>query len=171
MKYALLIPIAAPFLAAVLVTHSHAQPMYKCDNNYYTNTLPDAKAKGCKLMDGGNVTVVLGTRAAASATARPAPATVATASGQRVNVAEQKTRDSDTRQILEAELKKAQARQAELLKEYNNGEPDKQGGEARNYQKYLDRVAELKASLERNTSDIAGLRRELERLPVAAAAK
>ena len=166
MKYALLIPLAATFFAANCFSQER---IYRCGNEY-TNTVPTAQTRGCKLMEGGNVTVVQGTRAAASASPRPAPATAAPATGQRVNVAEQKARDSDTRQILESELKKAQARQAELLKEYNNGEPDKQGGEARNYQKYLDRVAELKASLERNTSDIAGLRRELERVPAASAA-
>jgi hypothetical protein len=31
------------------------------------------------------------------------------------------------------------------------------------HQKYLDRVAELKASIARNESDIAGIRRELGR--------
>jgi hypothetical protein len=67
--------------------------------------------------------------------------------------------------VLEAELKKAEARQAELQKEYNNGEPEKQGSEGRNYQKYLDRVAGMKAELARNESDIAGIRRELGRLP------
>jgi hypothetical protein len=51
-----------------------------------------------------------------------------------------------------------------LLRQYNNGEPEKQGGESRNYQKYLDRVAELKADLARNDSDIAGIRRELGRI-------
>ena len=60
--------------------------------------------------------------------------------------------------------RRAEARQNELTKEYNNGEPDKIGGEARNYQKYLDRVAEIKASLARNQSDIDGLKRELSRL-------
>jgi hypothetical protein len=71
---------------------------------------------------------------------------------------------------LESELKKAEARQAELLKEYNNGEPEKLGPEARNHQKYQDRIAELKASIARNESDIAGIRRELGRVPAAAAA-
>ena len=94
----------------------------------------------------------------------------ASAAGQRVDAADQKSRDSDARRILEAELKKAQALQDELLREYNNGEPEKQGSEARNYQKYLDRVAELKASLARNESDMAGIRRELGRLGVPAAA-
>ena len=67
--------------------------------------------------------------------------------------------------MLQSELRKAEARQAELLKEYNNGEPEKQGSEAKNYQKYLDRVADMKAQIARNESDIAGLQREIGRLP------
>ena len=63
-----------------------------------------------------------------------------------------------------SELRKAQERQAQLLKDYNNGEPEKQGSEGRNYQKYLDRVAEMKAELARNESDIAGIQREIGRL-------
>jgi hypothetical protein len=43
---------------------------------------------------------------------------------------DQRARDNDARAILESELKKAEARQAELLKEYNNGEPDKLGPSA-----------------------------------------
>jgi hypothetical protein len=87
-----------------------------------------------------------------------------------VDAGEQKSRDSDSRQILELELRKAEARELELLREYNNGEPERRGDETRNYQKYLDRVAELKASLARNESDIAGIRRELGRaVPVPAA--
>ena len=39
----------------------------------------------------------------------------------------------------------------------------KQGAEARNHQKYLDRVAELKAAIARNEEDIAGIKRELTR--------
>ena len=82
-----------------------------------------------------------------------------------MNANEQKARDADARAILEVELRKAEARQAELQKEYNNGEPDKLGPETRNHQKYLDRVAELKASILRNESDIAGIKRELGRVP------
>jgi hypothetical protein len=43
------------------------------------------------------------------------------------------------------------------------------GPEHRNHQKYLDRVAELKAALERNEKDIAGLKRELGRATSSAA--
>jgi len=78
---------------------------------------------------------------------------------------DQRARDSDMRAILEAELKKAEAKLAEQQKEYNNGEPEKQGIEGRNYQRYLDRVTELKDSIARNQSDIAGIKREISRLP------
>jgi hypothetical protein len=165
MKYALLIP----FIAAVLGVNSLAEErIYRCANNEYTNTEPSALARGCKLMSGGNVTVVQSTRPVASTATRTTPAATG---GQRVEPGDQKARDSDARQILEAELKKALARQAELAKEYNNGAPEQQGIESRNHQKYLDRVAELKASLARVESDIAGIRRELGRLPAPTAAK
>ena len=58
-----------------------------------------------------------------------------------------------------------------MSREYNNGEPEKRGDEARNYQKYLDRTAELKNSLARVDSDIAGIRRELGRLPAGTASR
>jgi hypothetical protein len=91
--------------------------------------------------------------------------------GSRIDGAEQRSRDSDSRAILESELKKAEAKQAELLREYNNGEPAKMGGEGQNYQKYLDRVAEMKANIARNDSDIASIKRELGRSPNSARAQ
>lgn len=163
-----LLPLSLTALAALLAGTAFAQgPIYRCGNEY-TNTVPEAQKAHCKLIEGGNVTVVQGFRAPA-ATAAPQPVRVATASptAPRVDSAEQKARDSDARLILEAELKKAEARQAELQREYNSGEPEKRGDEARNYQKYIDRVADLKASLARNESDIAGIRRELSRVPAA----
>jgi hypothetical protein len=159
MKFAFLIPLAF----AALATPSFAQTtIYRCGSTY-TNDAAEAKARGCKTMEGGNITVVQGTRVNSG----PAPVRVATApqasGGQRIDAEDQRARDSDARLILEAELKKAEARQAELAREYNNGEPEKLGPEHRNYQKYLDRVAELKASISRTESDIAGIKRELSR--------
>jgi hypothetical protein len=87
----------------------------------------------------------------------------------RIDSPEQRARDADARQILEAELRRAEARHAELLKEYNHGAPEKLGPETRNHQKYLDRVAELKASIARSESDMAGIRRELGRFGLARA--
>jgi hypothetical protein len=85
----------------------------------------------------------------------------------RVDASQQTLRDSDSRMILESEVKKAESRQADLLREYNSGQPEKRGGEAQDNKKYLDRVAELKASLARNESDMAGIRRELGRVPAS----
>ena len=60
-------------------------------------------------------------------------------------------------------MKKAEAKQAEVLKEYNNGEPDRNALEIKNPQRYIDRIAEMKANIARNDSDIAGIKRELGR--------
>jgi hypothetical protein len=158
MQYAFLISLAV----AALATSSFAQTtIYRCGSTY-TNDAAEAKAKGCKTMEGGNITVVQGTRVNGNAPVRVATAPQ-TSGGQRIDADDQRARDSDARVILEAELKKAEARQAELAKEYNNGDPEKLGPEHRNYQKYIDRVAELKASIARTESDIAGIKRELGR--------
>jgi hypothetical protein len=164
LKLAYLVPAAALLFAA----SSFAQkPIWRCNGNSYTNDQAEATAKNCKLVEGGNVTVVTGTRVAPIATTPPvattAPGTRVAAAPPRIDSNEQRTRDSEARAILEAELKKAEARHEELLKEWNNGEPEKMGPEHRNHQKYLDRVAELKANMTRNESDIAGLKRELGR--------
>ncbi|MFD0667562.1 hypothetical protein ACT80S_07575 [Ramlibacter sp. MAHUQ-53] len=158
MKYAVPLLLAAALGAASAQAQSR---IFRCGNTY-TNDLAEAQAKGCKPIEGGNVTVVQGTRVQAPASRPASGAPAAGTSAQRVEQADQRARDADARLILETELKKAEARQAELRKEYNNGEPERRGDE-RNYQKYLDRVAELKAALERNEADIAGIRRELAR--------
>ena len=150
-----------------------AQQVFRCAGTggatpEYINNAKEAQTRSCKLVSGGNVTVVSSTPAA------KAPVRVAAAAGsggpRTDGSPDQRARDSDSRAILEAELKKAEARLAEQQKEFNNGEPEKQGIEGRNYQRYLDRVAELKDNITRNQSDIAGLKREISRLPSAPAA-
>ena len=47
--------------------------------------------------------------------------------------------------------------------EYNNGQPERQGNE-RNYQKYLDRTAQLKSDIERSQANVDSIRRELGNL-------
>lgn len=162
MKFAYIIAVAL----AAMATASQAQTrIYRCGNTY-TNSAAEAQAKGCKPLDSGNITVVEGTRvnsAAVKVAVAPQTAPPAASASQRVDAGEQKQRDSDARAILEAELKKAESRHAELLREFNSGEPEKLGPEHRNHQKYLDRIAELKASISRNENDIAGIKRELAR--------
>lgn len=162
--------LLAALLAAVQVQAQAQERVWRCGNEY-TNNAAQAQQRGCKVVEGGNVTVVQSPRppaaAAPKASSASSGAVRAPAGSPRVEGVDQRARDGEARSVLESELRKAEARQAELQKAFNNGEPDKQGSESRNYQKYLDRVGEMKAEIARNESDIAGLRRELGRLPAA----
>ncbi len=141
------------------------KPVYRCPGPpvLYTDALSSAEAreKGCRVIEGAAITVVPAPRArsngaAASSTARPGEA--------KVDPAAQRARDSDARRILADELKSEEERLAALQKEYNNGEPERRGDE-RNFQKYTERVAEMKAAITRKEADIAALKRELAKLP------
>ncbi|RCX11758.1 hypothetical protein [Extensimonas vulgaris] len=162
-------PPTTPLLLLALAVAGAAAPawaqnrIYRCGNEY-TNDATRAKERGCKLVEGGNVTVVPGMRPAPASGAAPS---AAPAAAPRVNDSEQRARDSDARAILEAELRKAEARRAELLKEYNDGFPQRSALEMRNVQAYQERTAALKAEIDRVESDIASLRRELGRLPAS----
>ncbi|MCZ2406829.1 MAG: hypothetical protein LC097_08850 [Burkholderiales bacterium] len=139
--------------------------IYRCGNEY-TNNANQARERGCKLVEGSNVTVVEGTRPAAGGASAGAPAKASSPAGApKVSANDQRARDADARAILETELRKAQARRDELVKEYNNGAPERSALELRNVQKYQERIAELKASIARSESDIEGIQRELSRLP------
>jgi len=160
------------FLTVVALQHSPVfAQVYRCNSApggapEYINNAKEAQARSCKIMEGGNVTVVQGV-AMQKPAVRSASSTPSTSAAVKPDSSpDQKARDSDSRVILESELKKAETRLAEQQKDYNNGEPEKQGIEGRNYQRYLDRVAGLKDGIARNQSDIAGLKRELSRLPV-----
>ncbi len=155
-------------LVALMAWPALAQDaIYRCGNEY-TNNPAVAKQRGCTPLQGGNVTVIEGTRPSPAA----APRSSGAGSGNtapRVDSAAQRARDADARAILETELRRAEERLAEAQKAYANGEPEKQGIEGRNHQRYLDRVAELKAAVGRAENDVAGIRRELQRLGPATA--
>jgi hypothetical protein len=171
--------IVAACAAFFNVSAANAQErIYRCSGNEYTNDATKAAERGCKLVEGGNLTVVSAPKARAPAAAG-GDVRVATASQvgsnapapSRIDTAEQRNRDSDARAILESELKKVETKQSELLKEYNNGEPEKRGDEMRNNQKYIDRTAEMKAQIARNDSDIAGIKREIGRTQPSSASR
>ena len=162
--------LAGVALAGMVPVTASAQ-IFRCNGvggaaPEYINNARDAQSRGCKPIEGGNVTVVQGT-AVAPRPAAAGNAPVRMASTSPSGSAEQRARDSDARAILESELQKAEARLADQKKEFNNGEPEKQGIESRNYQRYLDRVASMKDAISRNESDIAGLKREIGRLPAS----
>ena len=161
-------------IAALPVAAFAQDRIYRCGNEY-TNNATQAKERGCKLVEGGNVTVIQGSRPSggggaasgggASAASSSSATSASPAGAPRVTNNAQRARDSDARAILETELRKAEARHAELVKEYNGGQPERNALDLRNPQRYMERTAELKASVARSESDIAGIKRELSRLP------
>ncbi|HEU4621227.1 MAG TPA: DUF4124 domain-containing protein [Burkholderiaceae bacterium] len=156
--------IRPALVAACLVLASSAfaqSEVYKCLGEggaiEYRNV---GDTKGCKRIDNAPVTVVPSNRAASAPRATPSAPSAA-----------QKQREDDRRTILESELKAQEDRLAALRKEFNEGEPERRGDE-RNYQKYLDRVAQLKEDIARAESNIASLKRELGTLgPSGSAAR
>ncbi len=155
--------VLAPLAAAQ--QQPPGREVYRCPGNpvLYTDALSakEARDKGCRTLEGAPITVVQSTKprtSSATASSAPRPA------DQRVDPNDQRNRDSDARRILEAELKREEERLAQMQKDYNKGEPERLGDE-RNYQKYIDRVADMKASIARKESDIAAIRRELSKLP------
>lgn len=167
-----LMPIAlVAWLTGAPLAHAQGQ-IFRCPGTpvEYINDAQQARTRGCSPMEGGNITIIQGTtpRAASTPTAsRPASAT--RNGGSRVDPATQRARESDARAILETELRQAQERLAEARREYADGQPEKQGIEGRNHQRYLDRVAELRAAVNRAEADVTGIQRELERLGPASA--
>ena len=146
------------------------RPVYRCPGPpvLYTDTLTAAEARerGCRSIEGTPVTVVQG-RTRPPANAAPAAAGSAAAArpaDTRVDPAAQRARDSDARRILTDELRREEERLAQLQREFNGGEPERRGDE-RNFQRYQDRVAEMRAGIARKEADIAAIRREIGKLP------
>lgn len=147
--------------------------VYRCPGktggaDEFTNMLSaeEARARGCRTIDGAPITIVQGGRPRAASSANggaSANGSAPRASEAKVDPAAQRQRDSDARRILEAELRREEERLAQLRRDYNNGEPERRGDE-RNYQKYLDRTAELKAAITRSESDVAAIKRELAKI-------
>ncbi len=172
LREALLLGVSwAIFLAALpACATSEPQRIYRC-GNVYTNQ-PDSAAN-CKPMVGGVVTVIEGTRVQGSPVVTPtvnaggANVGGANAGTSKVDQVEQRQRDTQAQAVLQSELQKAQRQHAELLREWNSGEPERRADEFRQPQKYQDRVAQLRGALQRTEADIAGLQRELSRLPAA----
>jgi hypothetical protein len=165
----ILVRAAALGLAALTLLPAMAQdpnkPVYRCPGPpvLYTDSLSatEAREKGCRTIEGATITVVQ--------TPRPRPAASAASGASRpgegrVDPASQRARDSDARRILTDELKREEERLVQLQREYNNGEPERRGDE-RNFAKYQERAAEMKATIARKEGDIAALRREIAKLP------
>jgi hypothetical protein len=135
---------------------------YVCPGNVFTNTITqkEADARGCKAREAQQPTTIAGPKPRPVASPGSGPR-----SADKVDAADQKARDTDARRILEEELRRAEERLDALKREFNNGEPERRGDENRNAQRYLDRVAEMRAAITRQEADIAAIKRELAKLP------
>lgn len=159
-------------LLVLLPLAAGAQTVYRCPGppETFTNLISadEAKRQGCRSIEGAPISVVQTPRRAGPAPGA-APGTAAQPQGNsvrldgpRVDPTLQRQRDNDRRLVLESELRGAEAKLAELKREYADGQPERRGDE-RNFAKYQERVAEMKAAIQRQESDIAALRRELEK--------
>lgn len=157
-----------PLPLLLLPLWAGAQTVYRCPGPpvLYTDTISarEAELKGCRSVEGAPVSVVqVPRRAAPPAKAEASAPRPPAESRERVDPGVQKMRDSDRRLVLDNELKAAEAKLAELQREFAGGNPERRGDE-RNYAKYQERVAELKAAIGRQEADIAALKREIAKL-------
>jgi len=169
---------SAGALISALASGAQAQgTVYRCPGPpvLYTDALSakEASEKGCRTIEGSPITVVqspkpkagtAGTAGGSHGEASGTPAARSSSDGGRVDPSQQRSRDNERRRVLETELREAEERLATTQREYAGGNAERRADE-RNYQRYLDRMAELKASIARQESDVAALKREISKLP------
>lgn len=157
-------------LTLVPTALAQGSTIWRCGNEYTNNPGPNPAARGCREVQGGNLTVVEG--------ARPAPAAAPAATGatgnggargpsERVEPDQQRQRDAEARRILEQELRRAEERLAQARGDYAEGKPPRLANERTDSPRYLARVDELRARVERAEADVAAIRREMARLGLA----
>ncbi|HEY1131633.1 MAG TPA: hypothetical protein VGF12_19655 [Roseateles sp.] len=141
--------------------------VYRCPGPpvLYTDALSakEASEKGCRTIEGTPITVLQTPKP------RPSTATAAATEGARsgdgrIEAGQQRARDDERRQVLQTELRQAEERLANAQRDFSNGQGERRGDE-RNYQKYLDRMAELKDNIARYEADVQALKREISKLP------
>ena len=153
-------------LFAGALPHASAQGIFLCVDANGRRELTDVNRRGCKeiSMPGVMSTPVPATAGMIGGGAprvRTPSAPIATpANFPRVDTAQQKARDNDRREILNDELRSEERKLADMRREFNGGEPERQGNE-RNYAKYQERVGNMRDSIGRAEKNIEALRREI----------
>jgi Domain of unknown function (DUF4124) len=157
---------ALPPLAAGLMMHALAQAqsmVYKCVDERGRIEFTDTVRRGCKPLDLPGFIAAPPLRSAPPpprAANGPALGSPAPASFPRVSSAEQRARDDDRRAILDEELRAEEKKLADLRRDFNNGEPERQGNE-KNYAKYQARAAQMRDDISRSERNIEALKREI----------
>jgi chromosome segregation ATPase len=121
----------------------------------YRNT---GDTRGCKKLDLPDVSMIPAPRTQLAKAADSADPQF-----PKIDSSTQKRRDQDRMQILQDEIRSEEEKLSGLKKEYQNGEPERQGNE-RNYAKYQERVALLKDEVTRTEKNIEALKREISNL-------
>ncbi|KQY88754.1 MULTISPECIES: hypothetical protein [Roseateles] len=160
--------LLAPLLVLASLGAQAQGTVYRCPGPpvLYTDALSakEASDKGCRTIEGTPITVVQTAKPRAPAANAAPAADGSRGADSRVDAGQQRVRDDERRRVLQTELRTAEERLATAQKEFNNGQGERRGDE-RNYQKYLDRMAELKDNIARYEADVQALRREIAKLP------
>lgn len=169
MKAGVRVVCLAAVLGVALPGWAQSGAIWRCGNEYTNNPGPNPAARGCREVQGGNLTIIEGTRPAGGAANAPAaPGGAATngarSAAERVEPDQQRQRDAEARRILEQELRRAEERLTQARTDYADGKPPRLATERTDSPRYLARVAELRTRVERAEADVAAIRREIGRL-------
>jgi hypothetical protein len=157
-------------VALALAAPASAQSVvYRCVDKEGRVLYTDTNTGNCKVVD-SIISGAISTPPASSrppvsmrqGASRPAPAAAGAnaAAFPRVDNATQRARDDDRREILNEELRAEEKKLGDLKRDFNNGEPERQGNE-RNYAKYQERVAQMRDDIGRAEKNIEALKREI----------
>lgn len=156
--------LLAPLLVLASLGAQAQGTVYRCPGPpvLYTDALSakEANDKGCRTIEGTPITVVQTAKPRAPAAA---PSAEARGAEGRVDAGQQRLRDDERRRVLQTELRQAEERLGNAQKEFAVSQERR--GDERNYQKYLDRMAELKDNVARYEADVQALKREISKLP------
>lgn len=81
----------------------------------------------------------------------------------KIDDSTQKSRDMDRRQIFLDEQKTEELKLASLIKEFNNGAPERRP-EDKTQEKYLERTQHLRSEISRSEKNLEALKRELSKI-------
>lgn len=135
--------------------------IYKCVDADGRIEFTDSARRNCKALDLPSSIAAPPKARGVGGNGRPAAAAAAVpADFPKVSSYQQKGRDDERRDILNEELRNEEKKLAEIRREFNGGEPERQGNE-RNYAKYQERVVQLKDSIGRAEKNVDALKREI----------
>ena len=153
--------MALPWFAGMALAD---QAVYKCGQEI-TNQPNDPSQ--CQKLLISNPTQIEGTRVQNGQSPKPVSAATGTAA-ERISIPPTKPQDTlqrnvQARTVLEDEWQKLGAKQAEMVRVFNGGQPALQEGESLQNPQYKRRVAEMQIQIERMARDLMALKRELSR--------